>query len=121
MLKINDEITQFANEIIKYFWPIDVAIAHQPEIQASMKNHGIKDFKFDLMDNIPAPMGRITTYRLKTVTLDGLAHFYIVSAGNKGAFAMDEYDLIAQGWGWKKVKIDQTQYNLRTEEGAGEI
>jgi len=118
MWKINEEISKFANEVMKYIWPVDATKVHETNIQNSMKNYGIKSFNFEVMDkDLPTPNGKVTTYRLKTVTLDGLMHFYVVAWGSMGAFAMDEYDLIAQGWSRKKIRIEP-QYEITYGDGT---
>ncbi len=107
MWKINQEISKFANEAIT-----------KEDKPAILQKYELKDYHFEVMDkDIPIPNGKVTTYRLKTVTLDGMAHFYIVSTGKRGALAMDEYDLIAQGWAWKKVRIEP-QYETTYCDGT---
>lgn len=114
MWKINEKISKFANEASK------ITKEDKPAIQTLLQKYGIKDYNFEIMDkDIPLPNGRVTTYRLKTVTPDGRMHFYIVTIGPRGAIAMNEYDLIAQGWGWNKVKINslEPQYEVRYNDG----
>lgn len=123
MWNINEKISKFVNEInekiSKYETEGIRIIKDRTDIQALMQRYGIKDYIFEEMDKgIPiAPGMRVTTYRLKIVTLDGLMHFYIVVMGSHGALAMDEYDLIAQGYRWKKVKIEP-QYEITYGDGT---